>query len=126
MAFTLPKTEVKRNPLMNGQDVFYAEVGQRIRHARDRRGLTQEGLASLVALTRTSITNIEKGRQKLLLHTLVDLATALQVAPADLLPPVTTAGEQELDTLLKGRSRKEQQWIKSTVLSARKAKENGR
>lgn len=111
---------------MNGQDVFYAEVGQRIRHARDQRGLTQEGLATLVALTRTSITNIEKGRQKLLLHTLVDLATALQVTPADLLPPVTNAGEQELDTLLKGRSREEKQWIKSTVLSVRKAEENGR
>ena len=49
--------------------------------------VTQEGLAKLVGLTRTSLTNIEKGRQKILLHTFADLAAALRVAPAELLPP---------------------------------------
>lgn len=82
--------------------------------------MTQEGLASLVSLTRTSITNIEKGRQKILLHTIVDIASTLRVAPADLLPESKSAPENELDDLLKGRPRKEREWVKSTVNAARK------
>lgn len=84
--------------------------------------MTQEGLASLVSLTRTSVTNIEKGRQKILLHTIVDIAKALRVSPADLLPEATSASENELDDLLKGRPRKERDWIKSTVTAARKGR----
>ncbi|MDJ0694644.1 helix-turn-helix domain-containing protein [Mastigocoleus sp. MO_188.B34] len=39
---------------------FYAEVGSSIRQARKNIGLSQEALASLVSITRTSVTNIEK------------------------------------------------------------------
>ena len=67
---------------------FYLAVGRRVRKARRARSLTQEVLASLVSLTRTSITNIEKGRQKILLHTLADLAKALQVEYVALLPEI--------------------------------------
>ena len=65
---------------------LYRVVGNRIRQARLDLGLTQEALAEAVSLTRTSITNIEKGRQNLLVHKLISFADALQVAPADLLP----------------------------------------
>jgi transcriptional regulator with XRE-family HTH domain len=71
---------------LSDANVFYAEVGRRIRVARSRAGLTQDALATRVSLSRTSVTNIEKGRQKVLLHTLCGLAAALGVAPADLLP----------------------------------------
>ncbi len=54
--------------------------------ARERAGLTQDALAARVSLSRTSVTNIEKGRQKVLLHTFWGLADALGVAPAVLLP----------------------------------------
>jgi transcriptional regulator with XRE-family HTH domain len=111
---------------MNEQDIFYGDVGRRIRQTREERGMTQEGLASLVMLTRTSITNIEKGRQKLLLHTLVNIASALQVPPADLIPPVLSTSEQELNTLLKGRSRKEKEWIKSVITLSREDQNNDR
>jgi transcriptional regulator with XRE-family HTH domain len=100
---------------MTDQQAFYAEVGRRIRQTREERGLTQEALAELVSLTRTSITNIEKGRQKILAHTLVDLATALRVAPATLLPESNTTADSELDELLKERSRAEQDWIKAAI-----------
>jgi transcriptional regulator with XRE-family HTH domain len=65
---------------------FYKGIGERVRAKRLRQNVTQEGLAKLVGLTRTSLTNIEKGRQKILLHTFADLAAALQVEPSDLLP----------------------------------------
>ena len=56
---------------------FDREVGLRLQRARRERGVTQEELARRVDLSRTSITNIEKGRQRILLHQLVDIAAAL-------------------------------------------------
>src|SRR4051812_27182567 len=64
-----------------GTDSFYREVGLKIRHARDQKGFTQERLAETIRLSRTSLTNIEKGRQKFLLHTFAEIASALSVAP---------------------------------------------
>ena len=66
----------------------------------------------------TSITNVEKGPQKFLLHTLADLAKALQVEPASLLPGPAAEPEQELDDALKNRPRSEQEWVKSAVNAA--------
>ncbi|MHA3771631.1 helix-turn-helix domain-containing protein [Verrucomicrobiota bacterium sgz303538] len=77
------------NPSISSQEV-YRVVGARIRGERIKQKLTQEELASLVKLKRTSITNIEKGRQKLLLHTLVEIAAALGVSPLELLSPLNT------------------------------------
>ena len=48
--------------------------------------MTQEKLGRMVGLSRTSITNIEKGRQHIALHQLFDLANALNVQPHVLLP----------------------------------------
>jgi transcriptional regulator with XRE-family HTH domain len=64
---------------------LYSAVGLQIREIRIEKGITQEALARRVKLTRTSLTNIEKGRQKLLLHTLMDIASALDVPAAELL-----------------------------------------
>jgi transcriptional regulator with XRE-family HTH domain len=71
---------------LSDQAAFYAEVGRRVRLARERAGLTQDALAARVSLSRTSVTNIEKGRQKVLLHKFCSLAAALGVDPAVLLP----------------------------------------
>lgn len=65
---------------------LYAHVGACIRKWRRKRGLNQKELADRVSLERTSITNIEAGRQKTLLHTFVGIARALGVEPAHLLP----------------------------------------
>lgn len=108
---------------MNDQHSFYEEVGRRIRDARKRRKppITQEMLAHMVSLTRTSITNVEKGRQKFLLHTLADIAAALHVEPASLLPP-SSAESEHLDEALKNRPRAEKEWIKSAVSAAQKGR----
>lgn len=71
----------------NGE--IYQRIGKLIRTKRQAirpKPLTQEELAHRVHLKRTSITNIEKGRQKLLVHTLFEIAAALHVPPSDLIP----------------------------------------
>lgn len=75
-------------PADSRNDVIYREVGRKIQRARNRQmpKKTQQQLAADVGLERTSITNIEHGRQKILLHTFVRIAQALQVLPETLLP----------------------------------------
>jgi transcriptional regulator with XRE-family HTH domain len=75
---------VKRSRF-EGNKPFYAAVGRRIAKARIGR-LTQEALAQKATLTRTAIVNIEKGRQQILLHTVVEIAQALAIPITDLLP----------------------------------------
>lgn len=77
---------------------IYKAVGEKIRRARGDR--KQAAVASQVGLTRSSITNIELGRQKVLLHTFVDIALALGVNPADLLPDLPKVGPVELPSSL--------------------------
>jgi len=105
---------------MDDHEKFYVEFGRRVRRAREKIGLTQEALATLVSLTRTSITNIEKGRQKIVIHTLVDLATALKTSCTNLLPEQgLSPDEKPIEQWLKGSSAKERAWAKS-VLATRK------
>ncbi len=73
--------------MVSAADNLYTYVGKAIREARRGRGLAQTNLASVVGLTRTSISNIENGRQKILLHTFFEIARALDVDPLHLLPP---------------------------------------
>jgi transcriptional regulator with XRE-family HTH domain len=71
---------------MSAVDDFYPEFGRRVRLARRRAHLSQDTLGRLTGLNRTSITNIEAGRQRIPLHLLLDFATALDVEPVELLP----------------------------------------
>jgi transcriptional regulator with XRE-family HTH domain len=73
------------------QEPVYSFFGSRVRALRERRNVTQEELARRVDLSRTSITNIEQGRQRVLLHQIFDIATALDAAPGDLLPKSAAA-----------------------------------
>lgn len=104
---------------MAENDGFYEEVGRLVRKKRTERRMTQEELGAAISLTRTSITNIERGRQKLLLHTLTAIAEALRVAPGDLLPDNTTGSESKLDRALQERPQPEREWIKTALNSAR-------
>lgn len=72
---------------------FNMELGGRIR-ARRERTMTQAALAKAVGLSRTSITNIECGRQRLLVDQLADIASALGVPVADLIPSSPSQAEE--------------------------------
>lgn len=97
----------------------YALVGQAIKEKRELAGLTQEGLAQRVSLTRTSITNIEKGRQRILVHTLFQIAEALLIEPSALLPQ--SSGEKPSTLADKIRrlpvKERERKWILDTTSS---------
>jgi len=65
---------------------FYRELGDLIRNRRKAIGMSQDALARYVGMSRTSITNIECGRQQVSLHLLYELATFLRIEPSALLP----------------------------------------
>ena len=72
---------------------LFQEVGRKIRELRaapagGRATLTQAQLAEMVGLERTSITNIERGNQKVPLHVLYRIAEALRVPVADVMPAI--------------------------------------
>jgi transcriptional regulator with XRE-family HTH domain len=71
---------------MNKPDVFYKKIGENIRAKRKERGLSQEGLAKAIGLKRPSMSNIEKGRQNILLHTFCDIVETLNSTANALLP----------------------------------------
>jgi DNA-binding XRE family transcriptional regulator len=62
----------------------YVSFGQAVKARRLALGLTQEDLAKMVGLTRTSVTNIEIGRQRVLLSDLFSFARAFGVQPITL------------------------------------------
>jgi transcriptional regulator with XRE-family HTH domain len=72
-------------------DRFYTAVGSRVRRARAGRGMSQSALAKQIGFTRSSVANLEAGRQKIALHLLVQIARALGCEPAALIPEVTVA-----------------------------------
>jgi transcriptional regulator with XRE-family HTH domain len=80
---------------------FYVEVGRRIQKLRNTRQLSQEALGLKLdpAVTRASIANIEAGKQRILAHTLVQIADALdaelvEIALTD--RPITRAAQESL------------------------------
>lgn len=73
---------------------FYLDFGRRVRAARVTSGLTQQGLADALGLTRSSVANIEAGRQRVLLHVPAAIAAATRTALTELLP-----GEAEVTPL---------------------------
>lgn len=65
---------------------LYRVFGSRLRALREEKSVTQEELARRVDLSRTSITNIEKGRQRIMLHQVLELAEALDADLGALIP----------------------------------------
>jgi transcriptional regulator with XRE-family HTH domain len=59
-------------------------LGYKIAIARERKKMRQEDLASALGMTRTSITNIEAGRQNLPVDKIYSIAEVLKVDPRDL------------------------------------------
>ena len=66
--------------------IFYRQFGQLLAEIRRKKGMSQELLADELGLSRTSITNIEKGRQPIQLHSLYRIARLLEVELKELLP----------------------------------------
>lgn len=67
---------------------LYELIGDRIRKIREMQTprMSQEELAKILQLNRTSVTNIEKGKQKVTLDTLYRLCTRFGLEMHDVLP----------------------------------------
>ena len=65
---------------------FDRALGKRIKEARAQARVTQDQLAAAVRLSRTSITNIERGRQGVQVSMLVSIARTLGKNVVDLIP----------------------------------------
>lgn len=102
---------------MNSNDRLYSIIGQLIRTRREQIEFTQEELARRVGLTRTSISNIEGGKQKIQIHTLYVIAEALHVSAHTLLPLPETSGSRNIEQylpeqLLQELLPAEREWVK--------------
>ena len=67
---------------------FYADLGRRIQQLRNSKKMTQTELGELLSppMTRASVANIESGKQRVLVHTLIDLVQTLGCTLTDLVP----------------------------------------
>lgn len=68
------------------EELLYTLVGERVRRARQAAGLSQAKLARNLGMSRTSIVNIEAGRQHPPLHVLWDVADQLGTELSLLIP----------------------------------------
>jgi transcriptional regulator with XRE-family HTH domain len=92
--------------------------------ARKRSKQTQAELARRVGLSRTSITNIECGRQAITLPVLVELALALDIEPAALVPTRKQGAflARRLENL-RGLNEEDRQWMHRVLATAAGAEE---
>ena len=103
-------------------ELFYKEFGKTLKNLRRNVEITQSELSQRVGLSRTSVTNIEKGRQKVPLHFLYIFASALGVEPSDLLPKKDSISQpnNKLSKLLNEDSdlnSASKEWLKRVIKS---------
>lgn len=70
-------------------DRIQKEFGRRFQRARKNAGLLQKNMAAAMDLTRTTISNIERGTQRLYLDQVFDAANVLAVPLESLLPSLS-------------------------------------
>jgi DNA-binding XRE family transcriptional regulator len=77
-------------------DELYQQIGNRLKEIRNSQSpaMTQAQLAKIVGLKRTSIANIESGKQKVTLDALYALCHHFQIGIADVLPSVKSVAVQ--------------------------------
>jgi len=66
-------------------EIDYKAIGQRIKIARIKKGTTQEAIADIIDVTPAHMSNIETGKTKVSLPTLIAIANALSVSVDTLL-----------------------------------------
>lgn len=102
------------------EERLYKQIGELIRIAREQARINQADLAKLVGLTRTSITNIEAGRQRIQIHTLFNIAYALGISPR-LLLPLNESDEVKKAEMIDEQQREQQldtdelRWVKRVL-----------
>jgi transcriptional regulator with XRE-family HTH domain len=75
---------------------IYQYLGKRVKHYREQQNVTQEQLGIALGLSRTSITNIEAGRQRFNVELAYKIAETLDVNIGLLFPDAIPQSQDEL------------------------------
>jgi transcriptional regulator with XRE-family HTH domain len=84
---------------------FRRILGDRLRSARLKSGLSQQGLAEKLGLSRPAVASIEAGKQAVTVEQLVELCTHLSVNVADIIGEALgdrPHGQEQLERLPEG------------------------
>lgn len=83
------------------QAEFYKLLGANIRSIREEKNFKQDALAAHLGFTRISISNIETGKQKIQLHSLLELADFLNTPLIEMLPTLHSVRKEHNSKLEK-------------------------
>lgn len=81
---------------MSSIEPQYPQLGRRLREERERRHITQAFVAERIGLPRSAVSNIEKGKQRLFVHTLLQYAAALEMNPTELIGDLKAPDQPEV------------------------------
>ncbi len=81
---------------------LYERVGRKIREVRETQQMSQEELAAILQLKRTSVTNIELGRQKLTLEATYRFCDRFGLEIQDVLPALDELRAQPAQSITVG------------------------
>ena len=106
-------------PSIRPVEPVYARFGHELQRLRRQKKLSQADLARLVdpsgdRLGRSSIANIENGKQRVALHLFLELARVLKIDPRDLLPTLPEAVPPIVERL-PNLTPPEQDWLTRVV-----------
>ena len=82
---------------MNSEEQFYIELGAKIASIRNDKDISQEVLAEFLKLSRPSVANIEKGRQRPSIITLTLIANFLKVDVSEIIPNISDLDIDDLN-----------------------------
>jgi DNA-binding XRE family transcriptional regulator len=97
------------------QGPFYVAFGKKLAEARRAAKVTQEALSKSVGLSRTSIVNIEKGRQPVHLQLVAKMATSLGTTVAHLIPDLELLADVHVRPDLKKISQHNRPWVERVI-----------
>ena len=89
------------------QDLFYKATGDLIKIARNKSNISQEEIAKKLGFqSRISMVHIESGKQKVQLHTLIEIASILK-APIDKFIPTSESVKAGINSKIEKKLNKE-------------------
>lgn len=87
----------------SSEEIFYKKLGTLIQRKRNVAGMNQEQLSLKLGIKRTSLTNIESGKQTIPAHLLYKLSNIFQSPIEELFPEHLDQGS-DLKSLLSGQN----------------------
>lgn len=105
------------------EEAIYRAFGQAVAERRNAIDKTQERVARDVGLSRASLANIERGKQRVFLHQILALANALELSSAHEIVParvVSTRSGAKADVTMSGAKNlsRNQKMIVNNIVNA--------